>query len=63
MNFLATLVPVSILFVAVGAGTHGGQKLSEYLWQQTAREREAALNSSVIKGMTTATLNPSSFGT
>lgn len=62
MGFLFTLVPVSILFVVVVADTHDQLKLSEYLWQQTTKERQSALNSTVIQGMVSGTLNPSSFG-
>ena len=39
-----------------------GQKLSDYLWEQTAEYQQQALNSNLIQGMVNKCLNPSEFG-
>ncbi|XP_053399942.1 uncharacterized protein LOC123557615 [Mercenaria mercenaria] len=62
MRFLLTLQVVCVLFVAVKADGHSELKLSEYLWEETYQEQQAALNSSLIKGMVSTKLNPASFG-
>ncbi|XP_052248469.1 uncharacterized protein LOC127856365 [Dreissena polymorpha] len=36
--------------------------LSEYLWAQTASDRNAALNSAFVQGLKNATLDPEAFG-
>jgi hypothetical protein len=60
---LQVVVPLCILLVAVKADDHGGAILSEYLWSETTKEQEASLNSSLIRGMASTKLNPTSFGT
>ena len=39
-----------------------GQKLSDYLWTQTAKYQNQALNTNLIKGMKEKCLDPSEFG-
>ncbi|XP_063679777.1 uncharacterized protein LOC134815194 [Bolinopsis microptera] len=53
---------ILVQFLVVDASPKDGQKLSDYLWEQTAAYQQQALNSSLIYGMRARCLDPSEFG-
>ena len=62
MLYKHLLLSLTLLLVARSTPIAEGQKLSDYLWNQTAEIRKEALNASLIYGMKEKCLNPSQFG-
>ena len=62
MLYKHLLLSLTLLLVARSTPIAEGQKLSDYLWNQTAEIRKEALNASLIYGMKAKCLNPSQFG-
>ena len=53
---------ILVQFLVVNSSPKDGQKLSDYLWDQTVEYQQQALNSSLIYGMRERCLDPSEFG-
>ena len=51
-----------VLFLVTDASPKEGQKLSDYLWEQTDRYQQQALDTNIIHGVREYCLNPSEFG-